>query len=363
MDQGGGRMGAATGRVGSASHPEGAAEAQVLRVLSTMAFPEEWLAKLGAVSPRLVVTQQTAAAVAEIPDAVWAETDVLYTGSTFPDVDRAPRLRWVQLDTSGVDHVTHTPLWRSDVEITTLNGVAPVNMAEFALMMMLAFGHRLPLMVDHQRRRDWPSPADRWDRFMPFELRGATVGLVGYGSIGQEIGRVAHALGMRVLALRRSGAGRGETYRVPGLATDDAKPDRVYLPDQITEMLPACDFVVLIVPSTPETRHLMNEAAFRAMKPSAVLVNIARGGVVDEAALIRALNEGRIAGAALDVFENEPLPLDSPFWAMPNVIISPHVAGFTPHYHERVMGIFAENLRRHLAGEPLLNRVARERGY
>ena len=335
-----------------------------IHVLSTMAFPEEWLARLGAVSPRLVVSQHTAMSVDEVPAEVWAGVDVLYTGSTFPDAARAPRLRWVQLDTSGVDHVTTTALWHSEVEITTLNGVAPVNMAEFALMMMLAFGHRLPRMVHHQGRREWPSPAERWDRFMPSELRGATLGVVGYGSIGREIGRVAHALGMRVLAMRRTGAPRGETYRVPALGGASAvEPDRVFLPGQIGEMLAECDYVVLIVPYTPETHHLIDAAALAAMKPSAVLINIARGGVVDEAALIDALQSGRLAGAALDVFEAEPLPPESPFWAMPNVIISPHVAGFTPHYHERVMGIFAENLRRFLGGEPLLNRADRECGY
>ena len=335
-----------------------------VHVLSTMAFPEEWLARLRGVSPRLVVAQHTAGSVDEVPDEVWQRVDVLYTGSAFPDATRAPRLRWVQLDTSGVDHVRNTALWDSDVQITTLNGVAPVNMAEFALMMMLAFGHRLSRMVEHQRRREWPSPAERWDRFMPSELRGATVGVVGYGSIGREIGRVAQALGMRVLAIRRSGTKQGETYCVPGLdVATGTEPESTYLPGQLAEMLPECDYVVLTVPYTPETHHMINANALRAMKPTAVLINIARGGVVDEPALIEALREGCLAGAALDVFEEEPLPEESPFWTMENVIISPHVAGFTPHYHERVMGVFSENLRRYLNGAPLLNRVDRTCGY
>ncbi|MGI8476313.1 MAG: D-2-hydroxyacid dehydrogenase, partial [Thermomicrobiales bacterium] len=307
-----------------------------VRVLSTMAFPEAWLAQLRALSPRLVVTQHTAATADEAPAELWRQADVLYTGSAFPDPAAAPRLRWVQLDTSGVDHIRTSPLWASAAEITTLNGVAPSNMAEFAVMMMLAFGHRLRLMVDLQRERDWPTYQQRWDRFMPSELRGATVGVVGYGSIGRQIGRVAHALGMRVLAMRRSGTGQRQTYRIPTLADasgSDFEPDRIYLPNQMDEMLPECDYVVLIVPYTEESRHMIGEAALRAMKPSAVLVNIARGGIVDEAALIRALREGWIAGAALDVFEEEPLPADNPLWGMANVIVSPHVAGFTPHYH------------------------------
>ena len=335
-----------------------------VHVLSTMAFPEEWLDQIRAISPRLAVTQYTAASADEIPTGLLAEVDVLYTGFCFPSPQRAPRLRWAQLDTSGVDHVRVSPLWQTDVAITTLNGVAPSNMAEFAVMMMLAFGHHLRLMVDLQRKKDWPTYQQRWDWFMPSELRGATVGIVGYGSIGREIGRVCHALGMRVLAARRSGSAARETYRIPDLAqAAGPEPDAVYLPSELGEMLPACDYVVLIVPYTSESHHLIDKTALRAMKTSAVLINIARGGIVDEAALITALREGWIAGAALDVFADEPLPEDNPLWEMPNVLISPHVAGFTPHYHERVMGVFSENLRRFLDGRPLLNLADREKGY
>jgi phosphoglycerate dehydrogenase-like enzyme len=335
-----------------------------VHVLSTMAFPDDWLDQIRAVAPEVVVSQHTTGDVDEIPADLLASVDVLYTGFCFPPPERAPRLRWVQLDTSGVDHVRVSPLWASDVAITTLNGVAPSNMAEFAVMMMLAFGHHLRLMVELQDKKAWPTYQQRWDWFMPSELRGATVGIVGYGSIGREIGRVAHAMGMRVLAVRRSGSAARETYRIPDLARSSSpEPDATYLPSQLGEMLPQCDYVVLIVPYTPESHHLIDEAALRAMKPSAVLINIARGGVVDEAALVTALRDGWIAGAALDVFEEEPLPRDNPLWAMPNVLISPHVAGFTPHYHERVMGVFSENLRRFLDGRPLLNVADREKGY
>jgi phosphoglycerate dehydrogenase-like enzyme len=335
-----------------------------VNVLSTMAFPDAWLAQIEAAGPGISVTQRTVATADEIPNEIWQVTDVLYTGSAFPAPALAPRLRWVQLDTSGVDHIQKSPLWASNVEITTLNGVAPSNMAEFAVMMMLAFGHRLRLMVDLQRDHFWPTYQERWDWFMPSELRGATVGIVGYGSIGRQIGRIAHAFGMRVLAMRRSGGHERQTYRIPDLAGQAGpEPERTFRSDELHRMLPECDYVVLIVPYTAESHHLIGESALRAMKPSAVLVNIARGGVIDEPALIRALQEGWIAGAALDVFEAEPLPAESPLWDMPNVIISPHVAGFTPHYHERVMGIFSENLKRLVKGEPLLNRVDRARGY
>jgi phosphoglycerate dehydrogenase-like enzyme len=342
-------------------------ETDVVNVLSTMGFSEEWLDRVRALSPRLRVAQYTAPSVDEVPDDVWRDADVLYTGSAFPDPVKAPRLRWVQLDTSGVDHVRNSPVWQAPVDITTLNGVAPSNMAEFAVMMMLAFGHHLKRMVELQQQRYWPTFQERWDWFMPSELRGATVGIIGYGSIGRQIGQIAHAFGMRVLALRRSGgSGKADrqTYRIPDLATaTEREPERIYGPAELGEMLPECDYVVLMVPYTADSHHMINERALRAMKPSAVLINLARGGVVEEGALIRALQEGWIAGAALDVFEQEPLPADSPLWSMRNVMISPHVAGFTPHYHERVMGIFVENLTRFLEGQPLLNRADRDAGY
>jgi phosphoglycerate dehydrogenase-like enzyme len=149
---------------------------------------------------------------------------------------------------------------------------------------------------------------------------------------------------------------------LPALTGGD-QPDRLYSPDQLTGILPECDYVVLTVPYTSATHHLIDRRALRVMKPTAVLINVARGSVVDEAALIHALREGWIAGAALDVFEQEPLADDSPLWAMDNVIISPHVAGFSPHYDDRATALFAENLRRYLAGEPLLNQVERGREY
>jgi len=335
-----------------------------VHVLSTMSFPDEWLDRVRAISPRLVVEQHAAATLAEMPPRLLERVEVLYSGAVFPDAAQVPRLRWVQLDTSGVDHVVGTPLWRSNVAITTLGGVAPPTMAEYALMMMLAFAHRLPLMLAHQARAEWPSPSERWRRFMPRELRGATVGIVGFGSIGREVGRVARALGMRVLALRRGTPRKPASYHLPALTDrDGADHDELYGPDQLLEMLARCDYVVLVVPYTSATHHLIDRAALGAMKPSAVLVNMARGGVVDEDALLPALREGRIGGAALDVFDEEPLPRDSPLWTMENVIISPHMAGYTPGYHERVLDLFGENLRRYLAGQELLNQAQREREY
>ncbi len=336
--------------------------AELVHVLSTLSFPDELLDRLRAVSPRLVVTQQNAASVDEVPSPLWEQVEVLYTMSAVPDPARAPSLRWVQLHSAGVNHVLNTPLWESDVIITTTSGIHAPNMAEYVLLMMLAFAHRLPRMLYYQSRAEWPS--QRWQKFVPQELRGSTVGVVGYGSIGREIGRLAHAFGMRVLGLRRGGTTGPAGYELPELVDrPGAEPDRLYTPDQLIEMLSECDYVVLTVPYTSATHHLIDRAALRAMKPTAVLINVARGAVVDEAMLVRALREGWIAGAGLDVFEQEPLPADSPLWTLDNVIISPHVSGFTPHYDDRATALFAENLRRYLAGEPLLNRVDRGREY
>jgi len=334
-----------------------------IHVLSTMSFPDAWLDRLRAISPRLVVVQHSAATPNAVPPQALRRAEVMYTGAVFPDPALAPRLRWVQLDTSGADHVLHTPLWRSNVALTTLNGVAPPTMAEYALMMMLAFAHHLPAMLAHQARADWPDDTERRRLFTPRELHGATVGIVGFGSIGRELGRIAHAIGMRVLALRREPAAHPSPALMPGQGDEPDGPDGLYGPDGLMEMLPHCDYVVLAVPYTPATHHLIDRAALHAMKPAAILVNMARGGVVEETALVEALRAGRIAGAALDVCEEEPLPAGSPLWAMSNVVISPHVAGLTPHYLERVIELFGENLRRYLAGEPLVNRVQRERGY
>lgn len=338
-------------------------DAPAVHVLSTMAFPERWLDWLRAISPRLVVAQATATRFDEVSAELWETTEVLYSGAAYPDPARAPQLRWVQLDTAGADGVLGTPLWRSGVALTTLSGVGPPTAAEHAMMLVLAMAHHLPMMTELQHRRVWPSPAERWDRLMPRELRGATLGVVGYGSIGREIGRLARAFGMSVLGLRQ-GTTRPPSYALPPVGDPaDAEPDRMYGPGDLHAMLAECDYVVLVVPSTPATFKLIDEAALRAMKPGAMLLNVARGAVVDEPALVRALREGRLAGAGLDVFEEEPLPAASPLWSMENVIITPHVAGLTPHYHERIMDLFAQNLRRYLASEPLLNQVHRDRNY
>lgn len=335
-----------------------------INVLITMPFERALVAKLEAVSPRLAITVREARTLEEISDLI-PTVDVLYTWNLFPNPSDAPRLRWVQLHQAGFDNVSNQVLYtNSDVTFTTASGVHSIQMAEYTMAMILAFAHHLPEMMEDKLNTLWPK--ERSNRYMPKELFGATIGIVGYGSIGRQIAKLAQAFGMKVLAVKNDlrHLEEANTYLVPetGDPTGDL-PDRIYPPEALHSFLKECDFVVLTVPLTPETHHLIDAAALKAMKNDAVLINVARGDVVDQQALIEALQQQRIGGAALDVFSPEPLPPDNPIWILPNVIQSPHIAGLTPHYYERATELFAENLRRFIAGETLLNQVERSKGY
>jgi phosphoglycerate dehydrogenase-like enzyme len=332
-------------------------------VLGTMRFTDELLDKLRAVSPRLVVKQRTCRSAEQVEQALGESVEVLYTSYLPADLDRAPKLRWVQMHIAGVDNLLDHPIMKNDVLLTTASGIHATTTAEYVFASILAFNRRLPRMFTYQSRREWPK--GRWNLFARPELRGSTLGIVGYGSIGREVGRIARCFGMRVVSTKRSVSQmRDVDYAAQGAGDrEGALLDEIFPPSRLSEMLSLCDYVIVAVPLTPETRKLIGEAELRAMKPSTYLVNISRGGTVDETALTRALREGWIAGAGLDVFEEEPLPSDSPLYGLENVILSPHVAGFTLRYDERASDLFAENLRRYLVGEPLLNLVDKKRGY
>jgi phosphoglycerate dehydrogenase-like enzyme len=221
-------------------------------------------------------------------------------------------------------------------------------------------------MVEWQRRGGWPADEQRWSLFVPSEVRGATLGIIGYGSIGRELARVAKsAFSMTVLACKRDPSRRTDDgYCLPGTGDPDgAFPDEWLGPEQLDSLLGRSDVVVLCAPLTPDTRGLIDAKALARMKPSAYFINVGRGASVDEAALAGALREQRIAGAAVDVFTQEPPPAGHPLYGVDNVIVSPHVSGFLPSYDDKCSVLFAENLRRFLAGAPLLNLVDRSRGY
>jgi phosphoglycerate dehydrogenase-like enzyme len=260
----------------------------------------------------------------------------------------APALRWVHSPAAGVGSMLFPAMKSSRVVLSNSRGMNAAAVAEHALMLMLAAVRRLPDAVRAQAERRWVAGELSG---LP-SLRGRTLLIAGLGAIGRELARIASGVGMRVIGTRRE--------------TGDPRPEGVadaFGPADLPGLLPGADIVVLAAPLTPETRGMIGAAELARMKPSAWLVNVARGKLVDEPALVRALESGAIAGAALDVFEHEPLPAASPLWSMPNVIITPHVAGFRDDYWQAAADLFAANLRRYLSGEALANIVDKEAGY
>ena len=335
--------------------------AGMLNVLVTMRFDQAQLDRLRAVSPEISVSQAD-------PDAAdYSKTHVLYAGSPPRDLGRAPALRWVQLHMAGVNALADHPLYTdTGLPLTTTSGVHAATIAEYALTMLLALAHRVPRMVEWQGRGGWPPDEQRWPLFVPTEVRGATLGIIGYGSIGRELARLGtSAFGMKVLACKRDPSRRADDgYCLPGTGDPEGHLPAEWLGmGQLDSLLGRSDVVVNCAPLTAETRGFIGEAALARMKSGAYFINVGRGASVDEPALTRALRERRIAGAALDVFAEEPPPAGHPFYGLDNVIVSPHVSGFLPSYDEKCSVLFAENLRRHLAGAPLLNLVDRARGY
>jgi phosphoglycerate dehydrogenase-like enzyme len=263
----------------------------------------------------------------------------------------ATRLRWIQLTAAGVGSQLFPELVESPVVVTNARGIHAVSMAEHALGVMLAFARKLHIARDAQVHRAWAQEA-QWTGPPPFgQLAGGTLGLVGFGAVGRAVAERARALGMRVLAVRRHPA------------EHPAPADAQWGPERLPELLDRADWLVLAAPLTPATRGVIGRDQIARLRPHAILVNLGRGALVDERALVEALTAGRIAGAALDVFEEEPLSRDSPLWGMPQVIVTPHVSGFGPRFWERTCELFARNLRRWLAGEPLDNVVDKRAGY
>ena len=224
------------------------------------------------------------------------------------------------------------------VAVTSASGVHVGPLAEFCLLGLLAFTKDLPrLRADQQ--------AHHWDHYPVAELRGGTLLVLGLGAIGTEVARLAKAFGMRTLAINRGGT------------SDSPHVDEAHPPQSLHDLLPRADALVVTLPLTDETAGMLDARAFELMQSGAILVNAGRGGVIDEPALVRALREQRIAGAALDVFATEPLPPRSPLWELPNVVLSPHTTALSVHENERLVELFAANLRRYLAGEELVGRV------
>jgi phosphoglycerate dehydrogenase-like enzyme len=309
-----------------------------------------------AVSPQITVKDGAALTAAELDgdfsrkaelDKLLAGADVVFGFIAPPNtVARAPKLKWIQVTSAGVDRWRDTDVWKSGIILTGVSGIHATPIGEFVLGLMLMFAKNTPLGFKMMQTRNW-------QRYASFTLRGKTVGIVGLGHIGGEVARLAKAFGMKVIATRRSAKKEGKARNV----------DRLLPQSRLKEMLAQSDYVALCVPLTPDTRHIIGEAELKAMKPTAYLLNIGRGSLVDEEALIRALDAKQIAGAGLDVTSKEPLPSDSRLWDFPNVILSPHVSGGMEDYMLRAAELFCDNLRRYLDGKKLLNMVDRKKGY
>ncbi len=256
---------------------------------------------------------------------------------------RARKLRWVQSWAAGPDALMYPEMVASDVVVTSVKGNGAIPLAEHAMMLML--------MLNRDYPRWWRAQQEhRWDHWNHPELNGLTCGIIGLGHSGQDLALKCKAFHMRTLGLRRT------HQPTPNV-------DELFTHDRLHEFLGQSDFVVVTAPRTRETVGMLGEAEFRAMKPTAYYVCFSRGGIAEDAALLRALNEGWIAGAGLDAHSQEPLPPDSPFWTARNTIVTPHNGASTPGTRQRAADIVADNVRRFIAGEPLRNVVDKQAGY
>ncbi len=277
--------------------------------------------------------------------------DIEVAAGWFPAdlLSQASSLRWLQQWSAGADWLLrHPEAAEADFVLTSTSGIHAIQITEHIFAFLLALARELPQALDAQRHRQW-IPQDEHDHL--FELAGKTMLLIGVGAIGERTAQVAAAMDIQVLGVRRD-----PTVGALGV-------EAMFGPDDLLDLLPQADFVIVTVPLTEETRGMITERELRAMKPTSFIVNVGRGSTIDEQALIEALREGSIAGAGLDVFETEPLPSDSPLWGFENVIITSHYAGITPHYHKRALAVFLDNLERYVAGETLRNVVDKELGY
>ena len=316
-----------------------------VKVLITHGMSRADLERIEAVSGSI-----TAEAARSMEEAVAkaGEAEVIQAGDWSDELWRsAPKLKWVQSGGAGVEGYITPDFIASAVVLTNAQGTYAIPIADHVMAFILHFSRQFNHLLRRQVKREW---AD-WGEHEMDDLKDKTLGIVGLGGIGSEVARRAKAFDMRVMATRRR----------PERPSKDV--DEVRGAEALPWLLGESDYVALCPALIPETRHLIGAEQLRLMKPTAYLMNVGRGGLVDEGALVEALQAGEIAGAGLDVFEEEPLPADSPLWEMPNVMITPHRAGDSRRSHERFMALFCENLRRYVAGEALLNVVDKTAGY
>ena len=320
-----------------------------LNLLISFDLPETCVRKIKAVSPNLNVQQSRDG---EEPARLINRADILFAGYFSREMfGSASRLKWIQTHLTGVEGFLYPEVVRSQVIVTNAGGVSSIPISEQVMGMMLCLSRKLHVFIGNQLECRWRTGELELLAQLE-ELAGKTVGIVGLGRIGAEIAKRAKCFEMKVIATRRRASSQAPSY-----------VDKLVAAENLNELLAESDFVVLQLPLTGETRGMFGEHQFRSMKRTAYLINTGRGEVVKEDALIKALKEGTITGAALDTFAIEPLPKDSPLWGMKNVIITPHVAGFTPNYLDRLTDLFCENLKRFIRNEQLINVVDKTLGY
>ncbi len=330
-----------------------------MRLILDAEIRPETVDRLRALSPALEVVDVSGDAGFDARALADPEVEVLIGARPPTDLAQTPALRWLQVRSAGVDHLAADPPWRRGLIVTNARGVYAVPIGEYVSGMVLRV---------HQPAATWSADqaAHRWPTSDPPPLiemiRGKTAVIAGYGSIGREVARQLSSLGMRVLAIKpRPEVRHDVAYRVRDTGDPDGSiPERIVGVDAFVETVREADILVLTMPLTDASRGIVGREVLAAVPKSAWLINVSRGALVDEPALLDALRAGRIAGAVLDVFGEEPLPAESPWWDAPNVIVTPHASGYTLRFFDELV---VENVRRYLAGEPLLNPVDPERGY
>ena len=304
--------------------------------------------------PHREVSPETPAS--DVAPDILSAADVVFCTMPPNNFAAMHRLRWIQISSAGYSQLFGLNLVERSIRATNARGCFDVPIAEWNLAMMVNLARDLWQMVRNQDAQVWNRDA----RFQS-EIRGLTVGLWGYGGIGRETARLLHALGMRIHVLSRNGVGTvTNVYCVAGTGDPDgALPDRVFLKGQEHEFLSSLDFLILAMPLTPASEGIVGERELRALPSSAFVLNPSRGPLIQEAALLRALSEGWIAGAAIDTHYQYPLPPEHPLWRFPNVILTPHISGsgLSPYFLDRCWDIFTQNVRRLLTGQPLLNEL------
>jgi phosphoglycerate dehydrogenase-like enzyme len=334
-----------------------------MKIVSTAVLQPDERAIVAAAAPDAEIVDQRCRTPQEVANLVASGCDVLLTFLVPDDIgDRAPALKWIQLLSAGAEHALTGP-GKYGIPLTTASGIHATPIAEYTLASMLTYAHRIHLAIRGQMQREWLKSS----QFMATvdELRGKTLGIIGYGSIGRETARLADAFGMPVLALKRDPEQRRDYGWSPAsLGDPEGKiPRRFFAPNQCEAILSESDYVSVTLPLTAQTRKFIGAREIAAMKPGAYIVNIGRGQVIDEAALIDALKAEKIGGAGLDVFEHEPLEASSPLWGLENAILTPHISGSNRGYMEKACELFAENLRRFVGNRELLNLVDQKLGY